>query len=71
MAARVTRQLVDALDSKPIDDGFGERVHFSNQGSDYLIDLRPTDIDGFNAALEPFVKVAEKVGKARRTGKLM
>ncbi|MBY6382450.1 Lsr2 family protein [Rhodococcus erythropolis] len=63
---RVIRQLIDDLDGKPIDDGFGERVQFSYQGSDYMIDLRPTNVDKFNAALEPFVKVAEKVGKARR-----
>ncbi|MEU4058532.1 histone-like nucleoid-structuring protein Lsr2 [Rhodococcus qingshengii] len=34
-------------------------------GGGYLIDLRPTNVDKFNAAFEPFVKVAEKVGKAR------
>ena len=69
MAERVIRQLIDDLDGKPIDDGFGERIQFSYQGSDYLIDLRPTNVDKFNAALEPFVKVAEKVGKARRGSK--
>lgn len=66
MAERVIRQLIDDLDGKPIDDGFGERIQFSYQGSDYLIDLRPTNADKFNAALQPYVKVAEKVGKVRR-----
>lgn len=35
-------------------------------GTDHLIDLRPTNVDKFNVALQPFVKVAEKVGKAHR-----
>lgn len=69
MAERVIRQLIDDLDGKPIDDGFGERIQFSYQGSDYLIDLRPTNVDKFNAALQPYVKVAEKVGKVRRGAK--
>ncbi|MDV8009401.1 Lsr2 family protein [Rhodococcus sp. IEGM 1318] len=69
MAERVIRQLIDDLDGKPIDDGFGERIQFSYQGTDYLIDLRPTNADKFNAALQPFVKVAEKAGKARRGAK--
>ncbi|MFD6518066.1 Lsr2 family protein [Rhodococcus sp. NPDC060176] len=66
MAERVIRQLIDDLDGKPIDDGFGERIQFSYQGTDYLIDLRPTNADKFNAALQPFVKVAEKAGNVRR-----
>ena len=70
MAERVIRQLIDDLDGKPIDDGFGERIQFSYQGSDYLIDLRPTNVDKFNAVLAPYVKVAEKVGKVRRGSKV-
>ena len=69
MAEIVMRQLIDDLDGKPIDDGFGERIQFSYKGSDYLIDLRPTNVDKFNAALAPYVKVAEKVGKVRRGSK--
>ncbi|WP_208721966.1 Lsr2 dimerization domain-containing protein [Rhodococcus qingshengii] len=45
------------------------RVYFSCRGGGYPIDLRPTNVDKFNAAFEPFVKVAEKVGKARRGSK--
>ncbi|REK82034.1 hypothetical protein DVG80_22630 [Rhodococcus erythropolis] len=32
MAERVIRQLIDDLDGKPIDDGFGERIQFSYHG---------------------------------------
>lgn len=65
MAVKIIRQLIDDLDGKPIGDGFGERIEFSYQGTDYWIDLRPTNAEKFDAALQPFVKVAENVGSAR------
>ncbi|MCZ9635240.1 histone-like nucleoid-structuring protein Lsr2 [Rhodococcus sp. BH5] len=66
MAEKMIRQLIDDLDGNLIDEGFGDRIQFSYQGTDYLIDLRPTNADKFDAALRPFVEVAKKVGIGRR-----
>ncbi|MGR6520199.1 histone-like nucleoid-structuring protein Lsr2 (plasmid) [Rhodococcus erythropolis] len=52
-----------------LDTCFERHPDFILRGADYLIDLWPTNVDKFNTALEPFVKVAEKVGKARRGSK--
>lgn len=68
MAEIFIRQLIDDLDGKPIDAGLGHEVSFSYQGTDYRIDLRPTNADKLEAAFAPYIKVAEKVasaGKAR------
>lgn len=65
MAEKFIRQIFDDLDGRPIDEGFGERIAFSYQGSDYVIDLRPTNVEKFDAALQPYVKVASRVRSAR------
>ncbi|WP_208722088.1 histone-like nucleoid-structuring protein Lsr2 [Rhodococcus qingshengii] len=68
MAEIVIRQLIDDLDGKPIDTGLGHEITFSYQGTDYRIDLRPTNADKIEAAFAPYIKVAEKVpfaGKSR------
>lgn len=66
MSEKIIRQLVDDLDGNPIDDRYGERIHFSYQGTDYQIDLRPTNAEKFEAALQPFIQAAEKIGNAPR-----
>lgn len=66
MAERIIKQLIDDLDGKSIDNGFGERIEFSYQGTDYLIDLRPANAEKLDAALKPYIEVAEKIGSARR-----
>ena len=60
------RQLIDDLDGKPIDTGLGHNVTFSYQGTDYRIDLRPTNADKIEVAFAPYIKVAEKVPSARK-----
>ena len=65
MAEKLIRQLIDDLDGKPIDDGFGDRIEFSYQGTDYVIDLRATNAEKFDAAVKPFVEAAAKVSGKR------
>ena len=65
MAEKLIRQLIDDLDGKPIDDGFGDRIEFSYQGTDYVIDLRATTAEKFDAAVKPFVEAAAKVSGKR------
>lgn len=65
MSEKIIRQLIDDLDGKPIDHRYGERIHFSYQGTNYRIDLRPTNADKFEAALQPFVEAAEKIANTR------
>src|SRR3546814_17482906 len=62
---KLIRQLIDDLDGKPIDDGFGDRIEFSYQGTDYVIDLRATNAEKFDAAVKPFVEAAAKVSGKR------
>src|SRR3546814_15219991 len=62
---KLIRQLIDDLDGKPIDDGFGDRIEFSYQGTDYVIDLRATNAEKFDAAVRPFVEAAAKVSGKR------
>lgn len=64
MSEKIIRQLIDDLDGEPIDDRYGERIHFSYQGANYRIDLRPTNADKFEAVLQPFVEAAQKIGNA-------
>ncbi|MFF8326071.1 Lsr2 family protein [Rhodococcus qingshengii] len=66
MAEIFIRTFTDDLDGKPIDSGFEQRVTFSYQGTDYQIDLRPTNADKLEAALAPFIQSAQKVGTAKK-----
>lgn len=61
MAEIITRQLIDDIDGKPIDTGLGHEITFSYRGVDYRIDLRPANADKMDAALAPYIQVAEKV----------
>ena len=69
MAEIFIRQLIDDLDGKPIDTGLGHEVTFSYQGSDYRIDLRPTNADKIEAVFAPYIKAAEKVSYAGKPRK--
>lgn len=64
MAEVFIRQLIDDLDGKPIDTGLGYEVTFSYQGTDYRIDLRPTNADKIGAVFAPYIEAAEKVSSA-------
>lgn len=66
MAEIFIRQLIDDLDGKPIDTGLGHDITFSYQGTDYRIDLRPTNTDKIEAVFAPYIKVAEKVLSASK-----
>ena len=65
MAEKLIRQLIDDLDGKPIDDGFGDRIEFSYQGADYVIDFRAINVEKFDAAVKPVVDAAAKVSARR------
>ncbi len=61
MAEIIIRQLIDDLDGKLIDTGLGHEITFSYRGVDYRIDLRPANADKMEAALAPYIQVAEKL----------
>ena len=67
MAEIFVRQLIDDLDGKPIDTGLAHEVTFSYQGTDYRIDLRPTNADKLEAVFAPYIEVAEKVSSAGKS----
>ncbi|MDN5546370.1 MAG: Lsr2 family protein [Rhodococcus sp. (in: high G+C Gram-positive bacteria)] len=54
------RQLIDDLDGNPVDIGLGQQVNFSYQGTDYRIDLRPSNADKIDAAFAPYVKAGQR-----------
>lgn len=65
MATRTRVEYIDDLDGEPVDGDEGaQTVRFAFDGSEYEIDLRPTNADKFSEALAPFV------GHARRLGRL-
>ncbi|MHD0307207.1 histone-like nucleoid-structuring protein Lsr2 [Rhodococcus erythropolis] len=68
MAEIFIRTFTDDLDGKPIDSGFEQRVTFSYQGSDYQIDLRPTNADKLEAAFAPFIQAAQQLGATKKNG---
>ena len=61
MAEKLIRQLIDDLDGKPIDDGFGDRIEFSYQGTDYVIDLRPANAEKLKAVLRQYIACAQRI----------
>ncbi|MGW6659535.1 histone-like nucleoid-structuring protein Lsr2 [Rhodococcus sp. NPDC055024] len=61
MAEIVIRELIDDLDEKSIDVGFGFEINFAYRGVDYRIDLRPANADKIDAAFAPFIQAAEKI----------
>ncbi|MGC0367079.1 hypothetical protein ABH922_005131 [Rhodococcus sp. 27YEA15] len=65
MAEIMIRQLIDDLDGNVIEDGYEDRIEFSYQGIDYVIDLRATNSAKLDAAMAPYVKAAMKVGSRR------
>ncbi|KAB2584362.1 Lsr2 family protein [Rhodococcus erythropolis] len=69
MAERIIKQLIDDLDGNDIDEGFGQKVEFSYQGTDYTIDLRDSNVDKLEKALKPYIEAAQKIGVARKTRK--
>lgn len=68
MAEIFIRTFTDDLDGKPIDSGFERRVTFSYQGTDYQIDLRPTNADKLEAAFAPFIQSAQQHGATKKSG---
>ncbi|WP_419722137.1 Lsr2 dimerization domain-containing protein [Rhodococcus globerulus] len=66
MAEIFIRQLIDDLDGKPIDTGLEHEVTFSYQGTDYRIDLRPTNADKIGAVFAPYIKAARSSPRTSR-----
>ncbi len=64
--------VVDDYDDKEIEDGLAQTIDFTWEGSDYTIDLRPTNADKFRKDLEKWVAAATKItgrrGRPRSAG---
>lgn len=59
--------LVDDLDGTPIDEGKGETIKFSVDGTSYEIDLSTANAKKLRDAVKPFVAVARKSGRSTTT----
>lgn len=69
MARRIVHQLVDDIDGTELEEGQGETVHFSLNGTAYEIDLTSEHADELRSALQPYVDAGRKAnsGSARAT----
>lgn len=63
MARRTVQILVDDLDGG---DASSSRA-FSYEGIDYTIDLNEEHVAAFDAAIQPWIDAAQRVGGRRRT----
>ncbi|WP_311245391.1 Lsr2 family protein [Microbacterium sp. WCS2018Hpa-23] len=61
MARRIVHQLVDDIDGTELDEGEGETVHFSLNGTAYEIDLTSEHADELRSALAPYIESGRKV----------
>ena len=68
MARREVIQFFDDLDNSPLTQDEVNVIKFSVNGNNYIIDLSAKNAAKFEAALQPYVKVARKdTGTARKT----
>ncbi|MDV7990491.1 Lsr2 family protein [Rhodococcus sp. IEGM 1374] len=68
MARKVTQlvEIIDDLDSKPIDEGMEQTIEFSWEGKDYAIDLRPTNAEKLDKLIKPYVEAATEIGRVSK-----
>ncbi|MEV7618903.1 Lsr2 family protein [Microbacterium sp. NPDC089321] len=64
MARKIIHQLVDDIDGEVLDDGEGETVTFSIDGTAYEIDLSEKNAAGMREALEPWISKARRVSSS-------
>ncbi|WP_159499806.1 Lsr2 family protein [Microbacterium sp. 18062] len=68
MARKQFTQLIDDLDSTPIDEG-GETILFSLDGRAYEIDLSDDNAQKLRDAFAPFVSAGRSVSRPKITGR--
>lgn len=67
MAKEVFYRVIDDLDGTRLNEGEGEAVKFTYQGTAYEMDLSPENARAFHEAIGRFAKVARK--STARTGR--
>ena len=67
MAKRTRVVMIDDLTGEEVGEG-GQTLTFSVSGVEYSIDLSAENVGRFEAALQPYVNVAERVGGRKSRG---
>ena len=67
MAKRTRVVMIDDLTGEEMGEG-GQTLTFSVSGVDYSIDLSAENVGRFEAALQPYINVAERVGGRKSRG---
>ena len=67
MAKRTRVVMIDDLTGEEVGEG-GQTLTFSVSGVDYSIDLSAESVSKFEAALQPYINVAERVGGRKSRG---
>lgn len=68
MARKIVYQIVDDIDGSTLEEGVGETVKFGLDGVDYEIDLSDEHAAELRAVLEPYLRVARRVGGRQQRG---
>lgn len=71
MAQSTRTILIDDITGKEIEDGSGESIEFSVNGTSYTIDLDSKGAAKFHSTLQFYVEHATRLGRAPRGGKRM
>lgn len=61
LVERLILQCVDDLDGMPVAHEVNERIEFSFRGTDYVIDLRPTNAERLKAVLRRYIACAQRI----------
>lgn len=61
MARREVTQFFDDLDGSPLSDSEHQVVHFSFNGTEYVLDLSKENVAKFHETLMPFIAAAREV----------
>lgn len=67
MARREVTQFYDDLDGSALSESEHQAVHFSLNGTDYVLDLSKENVQRFHEALMPFIAAAREVPADPRT----
>lgn len=67
MAQQVRIQYVDDIDGTPLDDS-GERIEFSFDNKDYVIDLSDAHAEEFREAIAPYIEAGSRLTGNRKKG---
>ena len=67
MARREVTQYYDDLDGSPLSESDHQAVHFSFNGTEYVLDLSKENVQRFHEVLMPFIAAAREVPADPRT----